>query len=41
MNLYSKVVPTGSVTDPVQSGLDVVYELADKAMADDVSQEPS
>jgi hypothetical protein len=41
MNLYSKVVPTGRLIVAVHSGLDDVYELADKAIADEVDQEPN
>jgi hypothetical protein len=41
MNLYSKVVPAGRSIVTVHNGLDDVYELADKAIADVVDQEPS
>jgi hypothetical protein len=41
MNLYSKVVPTGREIVAVHNGLDDVYELAERAIADEVDQEPS
>jgi hypothetical protein len=41
MNLYSKVVPMGREIVVVHIGLDVVYELAERAIADEVDQEPS
>lgn len=39
INLYSKVVPTGRLIVTVHKGSDDVYELADKAIADEVDQE--
>ena len=41
MNLYSKLVPAGSLIVVVQSGLEDVYWLAESAGADPVSQLPS
>jgi hypothetical protein len=41
MNLYSKVVPTGREIVVVHNGLDDVYELAEREIADEVDQEPS
>jgi hypothetical protein len=41
MNLYSKVAPAGRLMVTVHKGLEDVYELADKAIADDVDQEPN
>jgi hypothetical protein len=39
INLYSKVVPAGRLMVTVHNGLDDVYELADRAIADEVDQE--
>lgn len=41
MNLYSKVVPAGSVTVVVHRGLEEVYEEAESAIAEEVSHELS
>ena len=40
-NLYSKVVPAGRLILAVHNGLDDVYEPADRAIADEVDQEPN
>lgn len=40
-NLYSKVVPAGRSILAVHNGLDVVYDPADRATADEVDQEPN
>lgn len=40
-NLYSNEVPTGRVTVTYHSGFDEVYLLADRAIAELVSQFPS
>jgi hypothetical protein len=39
ISLYSKVVPAGRSIATVHNGLDDVYELADRAIADEVDQE--
>lgn len=41
INLYSKLVPTGRLIVAVHSGLDEVYEVEDRAIADEVDQEPN
>ena len=41
MNLYWKLVPAGRLTVVVQRGFEVVYELADRAIAEEVAHEPS
>lgn len=40
-NLYSKVVPAGRSILAVHNGLDVVYDPADRAIAEEVDQEPN
>lgn len=40
-NLYSKVVPAGRSILAVHNGLDVVYDPEDRAIADEVDQEPN
>jgi hypothetical protein len=40
-NLYSKVVPAGRSILAVHNGFDDVYESADRAIADEVDQEPN
>ncbi len=40
-NLYSKVAPAGRSILAVHNGFDDVYESADRAIADEVDQEPN
>lgn len=39
--MYWKLVPAGRLTVVVQRGFEVVYELADRAIAEEVAHEPS